>query len=62
VKQEPKPNSILILGVTSGTTGKQKMPMLTHMNLICGLEGQRFLGFDFNEKDSYLSYVPLTHV
>jgi long-subunit acyl-CoA synthetase (AMP-forming) len=38
------------------------MPMLTHMNLICGLEGQRFLGFNFNERDSYLSYVPLTHV
>jgi long-subunit acyl-CoA synthetase (AMP-forming) len=32
------------------------------MNLICGLEGQRFLGFNFNERDSYLSYVPLTHV
>ena len=35
-KDEPKANSILILGVTSGTTGEPKAAMLTHLNFISG--------------------------
>jgi long-subunit acyl-CoA synthetase (AMP-forming) len=35
-KEEPGPDSILFLGVTSGTTGEPKAAMLTHLNLISG--------------------------
>ena len=35
-KEEPKYDSILMLGVTSGTTGDPKFAMLTHMNFISG--------------------------
>jgi long-chain acyl-CoA synthetase len=61
-KQEPNPDSILILGVTSGTTGEPKQAMLTHLNFISGQVCEDFLGFNFREDDVYLSYVPLTHV
>ena len=35
-KQEPKSDSVLLLGVTSGTTGEPKAAMLTHLNFISG--------------------------
>ena len=60
--QEPSPDSIMILGVTSGTTGEPKAAMLTHLNFISGQVCQDFLGFNFTPDDVYLSYVPLTHV
>lgn len=59
---EPTSNSILILGITSGTTGEPKAAMLTHLNFISGQVCQDFLGFNFTSDDIYLSYVPLTHV
>ena len=61
-KDEPKANSILILGVTSGTTGEPKAAMLTHLNFISGQVCEEFLGYNFTNEDVYLSYVPLTHV
>jgi long-chain acyl-CoA synthetase len=61
-KEEPKPDSILILATTSGTTGEPKQAMLTHRNFISGMVSQEALGFGFNKNDVYLSYVPLTHV
>jgi len=36
VKQEPKRDTILILGITSGTTGEPKLAMLSHLNFISG--------------------------
>ena len=36
--------------------------MLTHLNFISGQVCQEYLGFDFTTEDTYLSYVPLTHV
>jgi long-chain acyl-CoA synthetase len=60
--KEPSPDSIMILGVTSGTTGEPKAAMLTHLNFISGQVCQDFLGFNFTPDDVYLSYVPLTHV
>jgi long-subunit acyl-CoA synthetase (AMP-forming) len=35
-KEEPNADSLLILGVTSGTTGEPKFAMLTHINCISG--------------------------
>jgi long-subunit acyl-CoA synthetase (AMP-forming) len=35
-KDEPKFDSVLILGVTSGTSGEPKPAMLTHLNFISG--------------------------
>ena len=61
-KDEPKSSSILILGVTSGTTGEPKAAMLTHLNFISGQVCEEFLGYNFTSEDVYLSYVPLTHV
>lgn len=61
-KDEPKLETILFLGVTSGTTGNPKMVMLTHKNFISGQVSSDFLGFGFSENDVYLSYAPLSHV
>jgi long-chain acyl-CoA synthetase len=61
-KDEPNSDSILFLGVTSGTTGEPKLAMLSHLNFIAGQVAQSYLGFNFTPDDVYLSYVPLTHV
>lgn len=61
-KEEPKCDTIMFLGVTSGTTGSPKIVMLTHKNFISGQVSADFLGFGFSEDDVYLSYVPLSHV
>ena len=35
-REEPKGDSVLVLGITSGTTGQPKLAMLTHVNFISG--------------------------
>lgn len=61
-REEPNTDSILILGVTSGTTGEPKAAMLSHLNFVSGQAAAEFLGYDFTCEDVYLSYAPLTHV
>ena len=61
-KEEPTGNSIFFLGITSGTTGAPKISMLSHLNIVCGQAADRYLGYNFNKDDVYLSYVPLTHI
>jgi long-chain acyl-CoA synthetase len=61
-REEPSTDSILILGVTSGTTGEPKAAMLSHLNFVSGQAAAEFLGYDFCCEDVYLSYAPLTHV
>lgn len=61
-KQEPKSNSVFFIGITSGTTKKPKLVMLTHKNFISGQVCQKFFGFNLNEKDCYYSFSPLNHV
>jgi long-chain acyl-CoA synthetase len=62
MRQEPNAHDILMLGVTSGTTGEPKCALLSHLNFISGQTGGDFTGFDFRQDDVHLSYVPLTHV
>lgn len=45
IKTEPKKDDVLMLGVTSGTTGEPKYAMLTHLNFISGQISQDWLGF-----------------
>lgn len=61
-RDEPNGDTIFFLGVTSGTTGSPKIVMLSHLNILCGMTSDEFLGFNFSKNDVYLSYVPLTHV
>jgi long-chain acyl-CoA synthetase len=47
---------------TSGTTNQPKGAMLAHSNFISGIAHSDFIGFDLNDEDTYLSYVPLSHI
>ncbi len=61
VKEGIRETDFATLIYTSGTTGVSKGVMLSHQNLV-----QNFLEaakvFDLNEKDNYLSILPLCHV
>jgi len=46
---------------TSGTTGDQKGVMLSHRNILCNVHGAQDI-FRVNETDSFLSFLPLSHV
>jgi long-chain acyl-CoA synthetase len=46
---------------TSGSTGVPKGVMLTHGNIARSCMAMHKHGFDFNENDLYLSYLPLAH-
>ncbi len=46
---------------TSGTTGEPKGVMLTHKNIISNVKGAHE-SFDINEKDLFLSFLPLCHI
>jgi long-subunit acyl-CoA synthetase (AMP-forming) len=37
IKEEPNFDTIVLLGITSGTTGEPKMAMLSHMNFLSGI-------------------------
>lgn len=47
---------------TSGSTGVPKGVALTNANISASCQGVHDHGFDFNESDRYLSYLPLAHV
>lgn len=55
-------NSTATIIYTSGSTGKQKGAILTHGNIASACQGLMRHGFDFNDSDTYLSYLPLAHV
>jgi long-chain acyl-CoA synthetase len=46
---------------TSGSTGQPKGVALTNANITASCQGVHDHGFDFNESDLYLSYLPLAH-
>jgi long-chain acyl-CoA synthetase len=56
-----EPNDLATLIYTSGTTGEPKGVMLTHGNLAAN-QNTAALEFGFNETDSCISFLPLSHV
>lgn len=61
LKAETDPDSVASLIYTSGTTAMPKGVMLTHRNLIFDAEAGA-TALPCNEKDTMLSFLPLTHV
>ncbi len=57
---EPKPDDLAVILYTSGTTSKPKGVMLTHHNLVSQIKLLEDM-FPIDEKDSFLSVLPLSH-
>lgn len=58
--QDPNDDAVIIF--TTGTTDKPKGCILTNSNLIAGASGFSDLGESLDEKDVYISYMPLSHI
>jgi long-chain acyl-CoA synthetase len=58
---EAKPDDLATIIYTSGTTGEPKGVMLTHGNLASNINCSTGL-MGFGEKDSCISFLPLSHV
>ncbi len=56
-----KPDDVASIIYTSGTTGIPKGVMLTHHNLISNIQSVSTV-IDFSEKDTVLSFLPLSHI
>ncbi len=54
------PQDVATLIYTSGTTGEPKGVMLTHENIVSNIIGSSKT-LEFSEKDSFLSFLPLSH-
>lgn len=57
-----KPDDLCTIIYTSGSTGVPKGVPLTHDAIAASCTALYGHGFDFNESDLYLSYLPLAHV
>ncbi len=61
LSKAPKPEDLATIIYTSGTTGEPKGVMLTHANMVSNLIDSSN-HFEFDEEDSALSVLPLSHV
>ncbi len=59
--QQVGPDDLATVIYTSGTTGAPKGVMLTHRNLIANYQGA-FQRIQIDERDSVLSFLPLSHI
>ncbi|KAK4266368.1 hypothetical protein QN277_027304 [Acacia crassicarpa] len=57
----PKPDDVVTICYTSGTTGTPKGAVLTHGNFIASVAGAT-LNEKFYPSDVYISYLPLAHI
>ncbi|XP_020611686.1 long-chain-fatty-acid--CoA ligase 1-like [Orbicella faveolata] len=61
-----KPEDILTVCYTSGTTGPPKGAILTHANLVADISAYRVhmrqTGFELTPEDVHLSFLPLAHM
>jgi long-chain acyl-CoA synthetase len=59
--RQVKPEDLATLIYTSGTTGEPKGVMLTHGNVAAN-QNTNAVEFGFNETDSCISFLPLSHI
>lgn len=57
----PRPEDIITINYTSGTTGDPKGVVLTHANCVAGIAAGRSTG-QYSNKDINLSYLPVAHI
>ena len=58
----PKPGFVASICYTCGTMGEPKGVILTHENIIGTITGAVYNNIIFNDTDTYISYLPLTHI
>ncbi|KAI0910968.1 AMP-binding enzyme [Ustulina deusta] len=57
----PRPEDIITINYTSGTTGDPKGVVLTHANCVAGIAAGRATG-QYSRNDTNISYLPVAHI
>lgn len=56
------PNDVFTISYTSGTEKKPRGVLITHRNMISAISNLTSYHLNLNENDTYLSYLPLSHI